>query len=198
MQIPIPSFLKGNILFFSNGYLLNGTAIRTPLVMNPQGELTQWLTGNDYYNLAALHESYSPDLTKRAVVENDPDGLLQIWIKDLTYDTRQQVSHNTRAIAYDPVWSPDGTRIAYASAESGSTEVYVYDIATDVSRQLTFTTTALTYNQHPSWSPDSSKIVFKSNRDTGHFQIWMMNADGSDLHILHPSPYNDTDPVWVK
>jgi Tol biopolymer transport system component len=41
-------------------------------------------------------------------------------------------------------------------------------------------------------------IAFKSNRDTGHFQIWVMNADGSDMHNISNSPYNDIDPVWVK
>lgn len=193
LQTPLPKFIQNQILFFSTGYTL-----KTPLVMSPDGKLTLALTGPDLYNLAAVSESYSPDRTKQAVVEKDPNGMLQVWIADLTYGTRQLVSHNTKDIAFDPVWSPDGGRIAYVSRESGNDEIYVYDIGADSSQQLTFTEGQLLYNQHPTWSPDSSKIVFQSNRDIFRFQIWIMNADGSDQRVFYSSPYNDTAPLWVK
>lgn len=193
LKTPLPKFIQNQILFFSTGYTL-----KFPLVMSPEGKLTLALTGPDLYNLAAVSESYSPDRTKQTVVEKDPNGILQVWIADLTYGTRQLVSHNTKDIAFDPVWSPDGGRIAYVSRESGNDEIYVYDIGANASQQLTFTEGQLLYNQHPTWSPDSSRIIFQSNRDIYRFQIWIMNADGSDQHIFYSSPYNDTAPLWVK
>ena len=52
-------------------------------------------------------------------------------------------------------------------------------------------------NGHPSWSPDGQKIVFWSNR-TGHKQIWVMNADGTNLYSLSNTSYDDWNPVWFK
>lgn len=38
------------------------------------------------------------------------------------------------------------------------------------------------------WSPDGSQIVFLSNRasdnSAGPWHVWVMNADGTDAHML--------------
>ncbi len=47
----------------------------------------------------------------------------------------------------------------------------------------------------PSWSPDGSKIVFHSDRD-GYYQIYIMNADGSNPVRLISSESEDTLPAW--
>jgi hypothetical protein len=52
--------------------------------------------------------------------------------------------------------------------------------------------------KHPSWSPAGKKIAFYSNRETGRRQIWLMDHDGMDRHILGQDAYNDWDPVWIK
>jgi Tol biopolymer transport system component len=52
-------------------------------------------------------------------------------------------------------------------------------------------------NGHPSWSPDGNQIVFTSTR-SGHRQIWVMDADGSNLFSLSTTGYDDWNPVWIK
>ena len=47
----------------------------------------------------------------------------------------------------------------------------------------------------PAWSPDGSQIAFDSDRD-GNYEIYVMNADGSNPHNLSNNPANDEDPVW--
>lgn len=57
-------------------------------------------------------------------------------------------------------------------------------------------------DQHPTWSPDGSKIAFASNRDGAHLDIWVMNADGSSPMNLTPLPDSTesgeagTEPAW--
>ena len=40
----------------------------------------------------------------------------------------------------------------------------------------------------PTWSPDGSKIAFVTDRghDDGSWEIWIMNADGSDQRPMFP------------
>lgn len=41
-------------------------------------------------------------------------------------------------------------------------------------------------NAAPAWSPDGSKIAFMTDR-TGQWEIWIMNADGSDQRAMFPN-----------
>jgi Tol biopolymer transport system component len=42
----------------------------------------------------------------------------------------------------------------------------------------------------PAWSPDGSQIAFLTDR-TGHWEIWVMNADGSNQRPMFPDEVND-------
>jgi TolB protein len=94
------------------------------------------------------------------------------------------------------VFSPRDNRIAFVSAESGNDEIY--SINPDGSDMRRLTSNTWEWDKHPSWSSDGSQIVFWSNRDTGRRQLWVMNADGSNPHLLLKSTFNDWDPVWGK
>ena len=47
----------------------------------------------------------------------------------------------------------------------------------------------------PSWSPDSQRITFVSNRD-GDDDIWAINSDGTGSLQLTNDPAVDSGPVW--
>ena len=51
------------------------------------------------------------------------------------------------------------------------------------------------FENHPSWSPDGTKIAFASGRD-GNDEIYVMNADGSDQTRLTSDPADDYYPSW--
>lgn len=88
----------------------------------------------------------------------------------------------TRNAASDeaPVFSPDGTKIAFASNRAGTAtkfDIWVMDWDGSNPRRLT-TSTGDDYD--PSWSPNGKQIVFRSDRD-GDNEIFKMNADGTNL-----------------
>jgi Tol biopolymer transport system component len=95
----------------------------------------------------------------------------------------------------DPAWSPDGTRIAFASDRDGQWDVWVMNA--DGTDQVRLTDDPLA-DDHPSWSPDGSRIVFESERDTAKdtTDLWVMNADGSDQERLLAMPGNERYPDW--
>jgi Tol biopolymer transport system component len=95
----------------------------------------------------------------------------------------------------DPAWSPDGTRIAFASDRDGGWDVWVMNADGTDPVRLTDDPAA---DDHPSWSPDGTRIVFGSERDTakGTTDLWAMNADGSGQERLLAMPGNERYPDW--
>ena len=72
-------------------------------------------------------------------------------------------------------WSPDGSRIAYVDGSS----VYAVDMEGGVERSLL--ADSFKHIVHIAWSPDSSQILVQ---DKGRYRVQVMNADGSDLHVV--------------
>ena len=58
-----------------------------------------------------------------------------------------------------------------------------------------------TRDEYPSWSPDGTKIAFASGRDSEHngffyYQIYSMNADGSNQTRLTNDDHINRHPSW--
>lgn len=92
----------------------------------------------------------------------------------------------------DPAWSPDGSRIAFASDRDGNREIYVMNADGSGLRRLTNVPGA---DHSPSWSPDGSRIMFVSERD-GNAEIYVMSADGANPVRVTTHVGSDVDPAW--
>ena len=87
-------------------------------------------------------------------------------------------------------WSPDNKKIAFVSDRKGNEEIFVTDISGKHQKQLTFTHAR---NIHPYWSPKGDKIFFNSTRDDpAAFEIYVMNADGSNVKRITRSADDET------
>ncbi|MFN2525653.1 MAG: hypothetical protein ABR505_05235, partial [Actinomycetota bacterium] len=107
-----------------------------------------------------------------------------------------------------PAWSPDGRRIAFARADAGSLFEYdIYVVDADGGSPIRLTNTPEYRDWEPAWSPDGSKIVFRSDRAAPEiatrplFDFWegdlfVMNADGSDVVQLTSGPDFELMPSW--
>jgi dipeptidyl aminopeptidase/acylaminoacyl peptidase len=82
----------------------------------------------------------------------------------------------------EPQLSPDGKTVAFTvqsvdlAQNTKPKQIYTVPLAGGLPRQIT---TQGTDNERPEWSPDSSHIVYISDRG-GSAQVWIMNADGTD------------------
>jgi TolB protein len=104
-----------------------------------------------------------------------------------------QVVARSHEALLSPKWSPDGTRIAYVSFESGNSAVYVQNITTG-SRQL-ISGRAKGINSAPAWSPDGTKLALSLSY-TGNPEIYVMDMGSRQETRLTRSLAINTEPVW--
>jgi Tol biopolymer transport system component len=98
---------------------------------------------------------------------------------------------NHPAEDYQPAWSPDGEKIAFASDRDGDFDIYIMNADGSGVTQLTDDPA---WDEHPSWSPDGSSIVFASSRDG--MNICIMDADGSDVVCIADGRGVNHSPDW--
>ncbi len=91
-----------------------------------------------------------------------------------------------------PVWSPDGSKLAYVSFEKKKPVIYVHTLATG-QRQVVANFKGS--NSAPAWSPDSRKLAVVLSKD-GNSQIYSVNADGTGVQRLSQSGGIDTEPRY--
>ena len=68
------------------------------------------------------------------------------------------------------------------------------DVEGDTLTRLTFGSD----NYLPVWTPDGRRIAFESQRADGHFDIWVMDSDGSALRQLTTDPGDENAPTWSR
>lgn len=124
-------------------------------------------------------EIFIMDLTCLEAPETCPDSLTQ-----LTADGNGNLG---------PVWSLDGSRIAFSSKAAGNWDIYSVNTGGFDLRQLT---TDPANDLSPAWSPDGTQIAFETNRD-GNVEIYVMSANGgAPRNISNFSQANDHGPTW--
>ena len=85
-------------------------------------------------------------------------------------------------------------QIVFESDFHGRPKIFVLDLAGPQLTQLTFD--ASYRDERPVWSPDGQQIAFSSTR-SGRYDIWVMNADGSEPTQVTDHEAPDTDPGWA-
>lgn len=92
-------------------------------------------------------------------------------------------------------YSPDGSEIVYASNEDGHMNIYIMNSDGTNVRQITHT--RVFYNGGPFFSPDGTKIVFRSDRGKqDYLQIYIMDTDGNNLVQLTDNDSVNWAPFW--
>jgi tricorn protease-like protein len=129
-------------------------------------------------------------MAARFVYVSERTGNLDIWLLD--EEGRDFRLTNDPAADLAPVWSPDGSRIAFESLRDGNSEIYVMDA--DGSNQTNLSRREAD-DHAPSWSPDGSLIAFDSPRD-GLCEIYVMKADGTEEVRLTNGPGLSVNPHW--
>jgi RTX calcium-binding nonapeptide repeat (4 copies)/WD40-like Beta Propeller Repeat len=95
-----------------------------------------------------------------------------------------------------PVWSPDGTKIAFATVDPGDIATSLEVVNAD-GTGLHTVFSGPNQNVNPAWSPDGRTIAFETDV-TFRFRIWLVSVDGTNLRPLLPADpaADDRLPQW--
>jgi len=157
---------------------------------------------------------WSPD-GKRIAFSSDRGGNSDIYVMNVDGSHVQQLTRDPFANLYFqrsaldqmPTWSPDGTHIAFVSGRDNEMmnyvnhDIYSMDMNGSNIRQLTGDGDD---EGGPSWSPDGKLIAYDRKQyisaqgfiENPNWDIYRMNADGSQQVQLTNESANELEPAW--
>jgi TolB protein len=131
---------------------------------------------------------YAPELSpngKRIVFTNNGNG---IWVM-------RADGNNPHAITFkddiDPTWSPDGSKIAFASSRRGDRQLFIMDADGSNVEQMT---DSKNMGGRSTWSPDGTKIAFYRGPQ-GDRNIFIVDVASKDVKRLTNGGDN-LGPSW--
>ncbi len=133
------------------------------------------------------------------MVDGDQQAMTPSWGADgrivykgvrgffLTTETGWPTALPANPLQGSPVWSPDGSKIAFMVDQHDHWDIGVMNSDGSGEKLLTSTPfvmfTRPINNVAPAWSPDGGSMAFLSDRD-GDWRVYVMNADGSNQRKL--------------
>jgi len=162
-------------------------------VDSDSGTTTRLTTTSD---IDEREPDYSPD--GGAIVyrvnprkETKTNDVGELWVMDANGGNAYALGVIGRA----PAWSPDGQRIAYMLNQAGLWNIYIYDLASQHSTQLTHCTTNCRW---PAWSPDGQMLIYNTTtkpNNTVADALWVIPVDGGNPRRI-TSGTNAGRPSW--
>jgi eukaryotic-like serine/threonine-protein kinase len=152
-----------------------------------QGKIEPLAAPTRAYGQAAL----SPDGQKVVVTINS--GTQELWVYDLVRDTLTRLG-SQQGSSQDPVWSPDGRRVAYRSNKAGHWDLYWRPADGSGSEERLI---GAGNNDMPSsWSPDGKELAFTEISPATGFDIWTLPLESDHkARLLLRTPFNES---WAQ
>jgi eukaryotic-like serine/threonine-protein kinase len=140
---------------------------------------------------AYLFPRLSPDGRRVAVAIYEQET--QVWLYDLDRDTLTRLTFEGNGNA-NPVWTPDGKRIAFQSNKEGTANVF-WQLA-DGSGGLERLTPSGYIHVPNSWSPDGQLLAFIENNPTTGNDIWVLRMGDRKAQPFLVTPFNEGAPSF--
>lgn len=131
------------------------------------------------------------------------DGESEIYSMDVERLDVTRLTEDDARLS-QPVWSPDGNRIAFVRRR-GAEYREIFIMKADGSGRIRVMANYLSLDIEPTWSPDGSKIAFTSSRDSyygsGDEKVTVLNIYMVDTITLQQMQLTDTQawdssPCW--
>jgi len=121
--------------------------------------------------------AFSPD-GNRLALEISDDKRRDVWVYEWERDTLTRLTFAGEANS-DPIWTPDGQRIAYSSQEKGGTSNLWWIRADGAGNAQRLTESKILQNLH-SWRPDGNVLAFQQQNPGTTWDILTLPIEGDE------------------
>jgi Tol biopolymer transport system component len=142
--------------------------------------------------------SVSPDGTRVAMARRDErDGSSNIWALELQRGTSSRITLG-RSRDSSPVWSPDGTRIAFASDRGDSMNIYTTAASGGGSEELLLSVHKPAHPIPTDWAQDGRVLLYSEISPKSGSDLLMLPVQGERAEGRKPMPiasgsFNESD-----
>jgi Tol biopolymer transport system component len=127
----------------------------------------------------------SPDGRRALAERRSSQTTLDLWLVDLESGQVTRFTQGSQSrLGGRPVWSPDGTRIAFSSNREGTTNIYVRMTDNPAEEELLYQSDGQ-FKEVNAWSPDGRFLVFEQADPVTGWDLWLLPVDGD----RKPIPY---------
>src|SRR5262249_31745604 len=130
----------------------------------------------------------SPDGTHLAMGRIEASQV-DVWVVDLVHGSETRLTTDPSS-DQDPVWSPDGKRIAFTSDRAGTQNLYLRFADGGGNDELLLKTGER--KQPRAWSPDGRFLLF-GVASPKSLDVWVLPMDAGSAEERKPIPYLRTD-----
>jgi len=121
--------------------------------------------------------------------ENSPNS--EIYIADFDGHNAQAVTSDNNLVAA-PCWVPGHMALYYVSYKLNHADIFYHDLSTGARRAFARYGGS---NMSPAASPGGSKVAMILSKD-GWTDLYVCDADGTNLKRLTKSPQDESSPCW--
>ncbi|MBN1190588.1 MAG: PD40 domain-containing protein [Dehalococcoidales bacterium] len=129
--------------------------------------------------------------TGKIVFDSDESGYYEIYSVDADGSNRKKLT-DLQTESHQPVWSPNGRSIAFASEYGNNRYIFVMNFNGSGLKPIT----SSYFSDNPAWSPDGRKIAYASASFANNPAIYVIDADGSNPVRLTNNSFPEYNPVW--
>ena len=126
----------------------------------------------------------TPSLTGKIAFDRVIGGDSEIYSINPDGSNEKNLTNNSSNFDIQSSWSPDATKILYASKHSSANNFDIWVMDSDGSNKVKLTGGSSIDECSPVFSQDGTKIAYSAGYNASYSQIYVMNADGSSQSCI--------------